>query len=97
MYGLNIPTENYTDGVREVLNADVHDDYNKFIVKYSTEELITCRDILIASGKRKQKLRFIEAELKRRDGPEKSGIRDTKFVREFVEEWEKVTRMFKRK
>lgn len=97
MYGLEIPNEDYTDGVREILNADVHDDYNSFIVKYSTEELNTCREILIASGKCTQKLKFIEAELKRRKLPETLGISDTKFVREFSEEWEKVTRMFKRK
>lgn len=91
---LNIPLENYTDDVREIVTMPVDYGYTSMLVDKSNEDLETALQILESYQKCSQKQEYIIAELRIRKMPECIPSK-SKHNQSFCDEWNKVTQKFK--
>ena len=93
---LNIPLEDYTDGVREIIMTPYDLEYNTALAISNEKDLKTALELLQKKNVLPIKRKAIEAEIKIRKLPEPE-IRDTGWEKQFALQWKEVCWLFKKK
>lgn len=84
---MNIPLENYTDGVRQIITStSVYRDFKDLICTLPDEDVKTALEILKNHNMANGKIKELEKELRIRERPEPEIIKD-KWTNDFKREW----------
>lgn len=93
---MNIPFENYTDGVSQIITStSVYRDFKDLICTLPDEDVKTALKILKNHNMASGKIKELEKELRIRERPEPEIIKD-KWTNDFRREWNEMRKAAKK-